>query len=103
MTDNINIQQNINQVNVSEQKNEVIVSSVGVQGPPGLGATTLFYTFEQQTSSSSWTIIHNLGYYPSVTIQDYGKISIEGSVNYVDSNSLIITFSTPISGYAYLS
>ena len=103
MNDNININQNINQINVSEQKNNVIVSSVGTQGIPGVGATNLFYTFEQQTSSSSWTITHNLGYYPSVVIQDYGKISIEGSVNYVNPNSLIITFSVPVSGYAYLS
>jgi hypothetical protein len=35
VTDNININQNINQINVSEQKNNVIVSSVGTQGAPG--------------------------------------------------------------------
>ena len=35
MNDNININQNINQINVSEQKNNVIVSSAGIQGAPG--------------------------------------------------------------------
>ena len=35
MNDNININQNINQINVSEQKNNVILSSVGTQGPQG--------------------------------------------------------------------
>lgn len=75
----------------------------GVQGPPGQGATTLSYTFEQQVDSASWSINHNLGYRPAVTVQDYGKITIEGEINHINANTLIITFSAAISGYAYLS
>lgn len=113
--------------NVSEivvEPNEIVVSSTGVQGPkgdvgsqgplgpqgpqgpqgpPGVGVEVLSYTFEQQISSSSWTINHNLGYRPATTVQDYGKITIEGEVNHVSVNSLTITFSAPVSGYAYLS
>lgn len=76
----------------------------GSQGPIGpAGPSGTNYTFEQQSDSASWVVDHNLGYRPAVTVQDYGKITIEGELNYIDANRLNITFSESISGYAYLS
>jgi len=123
----IEVYQDVNVSEVTVQSNEITISSTGVQGPkgetgqtgqvgpqgatgpegpqgpPGQGATTLSYSFEQQSDSASWSIIHNLGYRPAVTVQDYGKITIEGEINHIDASNLTITFSAPISGYAYLS
>ena len=75
----------------------------GPQGPAGPGVANLSYAFEQQVPTTQWNIPHNLGYRPSITIQDYGKIVIEGEIEHVDINNLKVTFSTAISGYAYLS
>lgn len=75
----------------------------GPQGTPGQGAEQLNFTFEQQTDSASWSITHNLGYRPNVTVQEYGNITVEGQVTHMSANYLTIEFNTAISGYAYLS
>ena len=55
------------------------------------------------SSQTTWNITHSLPYQPSVTtIDTYGNI-VEGSVNYVDSTHITITFSVPVAGYAYLA
>ena len=61
------------------------------------------YVHNQSATSSSWTIVHNLGYNPSVVVKDSAQNIIEGDVSYNDSNSLTVTFSVGTSGYAYLS
>lgn len=113
------------EVNVVEEVNEVVIASEGPIGPKGLdGAQGLqgpqgpqgekgdkgdagdsggFYTYEQQVDSDTWTINHNLGYRPSVIVQDYAKNTVEGDIDHADTNTLTITFSYPIIGYAYLS
>jgi hypothetical protein len=110
VTDNININQNVNEITVTQQANNVIISSVGIQGIQGLkgdagnnGINGGNFTFEQQTNATIWNITHNLGYRPAVTVQDYGKITLEGDLSHTDANSLILTFSQAVSGYAYLS
>jgi len=78
---------------------------VGPQGPPGVdGETqTIAYTHIQNEVSSTWSIIHNLGFYPNVSTTDVTGFGIEGTVNYVDTNSLIVTFGIATTGNAYLS
>lgn len=122
-----------NSVSVEVSSNEVQVASSGVQGPKGdqgdtgpqgpvgprgeTGETGLTgpqgpkgdrgdgasYTFEQQSDSAVWNIHHNMGYRPAVQVQRYDKINLEGEVDHVDANNLTLTFSDPVSGYAYLS
>lgn len=66
-------------------------------------APLVSYQHSQQATSNTWTINHNLGYQPAVTIKDnYGQI-IEGHVTYNSINSLTVEFSVAITGYAYLS
>jgi hypothetical protein len=61
------------------------------------------YTHGQTATSATWTIVHNLGFNPNVTVKDnYGNV-IEGYITYNDSNTLTVEFSNPLSGYAYLS
>jgi len=113
MTDNINVTQNVNTINITQQPNNVTVSSVGlqgIQGPKGDAGTNGTnglnggnFTFEQQSNATIWNITHNLGYRPAVTVQDYGKITLEGDLSHTDANSLVLTFSQAVSGYAYLS
>ena len=65
-------------------------------------------THEQQSASSQWNIVHNLGFKPAVSVMDYAKTNIECDIEHVDENELILRFiqaGVPIqvSGYAYLS
>lgn len=73
----------------------------GPQGPPGLD--TGYYRHTQAAPISVWSVEHNLGFYPSVFVQDSAGSVVYGDVNYVDQNNLTITFGTAFGGFANLS
>ena len=78
----------------------------GPQGPPGPGGgggSGGSYTHTQMVASALWTIAHNLGYRPAVTVYDTASDQIWGDVDHVDVNNLTIAFSSAISGSAYMS
>lgn len=78
----------------------------GVQGPAGVVETIVpFVSFEytQGSASNSWTINHNLGFKPNVTVVDSAGNIMEGEITYTNSNSLTVSFSAGFSGKAYLS
>ena len=62
-----------------------------------------FFTFTQAGSSATWTIEHNLEKFPSVTVIDSANNVVYGNTTYTDENNLIINFSAPFSGKAYLN
>ena len=132
MSEKIIVEPIVYDINITEEKNEIVIADSGLQGPPGetgpqgpqgsqgvQGETgpqgekgdkgdpgdpeNISFRFEQQSNSDTWTINHNLGYRPAVLTQDYFNTTIEGSLQHQSANTLIITFSEPISGYAYLS
>lgn len=57
----------------------------------------------QGSASATWTIAHNLGFYPSVTVFLSSGDVVEGAISHVDQDNLTLTFSVAISGTAYLS
>lgn len=70
----------------------------GKEGPPGKG-----FVFHEGASSAVWTVVHGLGKYPSVTVQDTAGDEVDGVIVYVSEEELTITFSSAFSGTAYLS
>lgn len=77
----------------------------GPQGEPGIDGTTvtIAYTHNQSAVSSSWSILHNLGFYPNVTTVDSSGATVEGNIAYDSLNQITITFSVGLTGIAYLS
>ena len=61
------------------------------------------YVHNQSTSASIWTISHNLGFFPSVTVVDSGGTTVIGDVSYITENQVSITFSAAFGGKAYFS
>lgn len=59
------------------------------------------YVHNQTAASALWTVTHNLGKYCAVTVADSGGNIIVGNVTYVDTNKLLIRFSSAVSGRAY--
>jgi len=49
------------------------------------------------------TVTHNLGKFPSVTIVDDNNEVVVGQVDYINTNVLQVTFSTPFKGCAFLN
>lgn len=61
------------------------------------------YIHTQLTASTSWTIDHTLGKYPSVTIVDSGNNVVVGDIQYNTTNQLTVTFQSSVSGKAYIN
>lgn len=57
----------------------------------------------QSVATIEWNIIHELNCYPSVTVVDETKTEVIGGIEYIDLNTLKITFSAAFSGQAYLN
>jgi hypothetical protein len=110
MTDKIVVVQSSTPSIVVEENNAQLVNVTGMVGPKGDtgpkgddGTPGGSYTHNQSALSATWTINHDLNFNPNVTAQDSGGSTIEGNVEYINSNSLTITFSAASSGVAYLS
>ena len=61
------------------------------------------YVYEQSVAASSWTIQHNLGRYPAVTVVDTAGTEVVGDVQYINENQIILNFRVTFSGTAYLN
>lgn len=89
----------------------------GLQGPTGPAGPTgppgdlvagdipalVAYTHNQIVASNLWTIVHNLDFYPQLTVFDSAGSMVEGAVTHTDETTLTIAFSAAISGIAHLS
>ena len=69
-------------------------------GGGGGGATTYIHT--QVTPLTTWTVVHSLGRFPIVTVVDSGNSELLADLQYVDVNSLTLTFGASTSGKAYV-
>ena len=95
---------------VVEVDSGAIVVEIGTSGPQGPAGQDGFATVSdishihtQAIPSNEWTIVHNLSFYPSITVVDSSGNVVEGSYNYQDENTIITSFSGAFSGKAYLS
>jgi len=61
------------------------------------------FVFIQGIPSATWNITHSLGKFPSVSVVDTANQLMYGDTEYINENSLTITFSAPFSGKAYLN
>lgn len=59
--------------------------------------------FTQGSASSTWTISHDLGGYPSVTVVNSTGTVVVGTVTYNSTSEIQIEFTAPFSGTAYLT
>jgi len=72
-----------------------------VMSSPILGATTFVHA--QGGASTTWTVTHNLGRFPSATIVTDSNVVVIGDITYNSINQLTISLATADSGKAYLN
>jgi hypothetical protein len=68
-----------------------------------LAFPSVAFNHQQGVSSTTWSITHNLNFYPNVTVVDSAGTIVEGEITYTNRNSLVLNFQTAFSGNAYLS
>ena len=62
------------------------------------------YVHNQNSTTASWVIVHNLKTYPSVTIISSGGSNVVGEITYNSENQLTVAFSgSGFQGKAYLN
>ncbi len=97
-------------VSVIEQPVEVTIGFAGPQGPKGdqgdpgeVQFEDLSYVHVQNAATETWNIVHGLNFIPNITVVDSGGTVVEGSYNYPNANTVVLSFSSAFSGKAYLS
>lgn len=83
----------------------VTYTVLGVQGPPGADGEGANETFVhvQDAPAAVWSVQHDLGRWPSVTIVDSAGNNVFGAVKYHSEDLVEISFSAAFSGRAYLN
>jgi hypothetical protein len=69
----------------------------------GGGGSDVKYTHTQGSAATTWTITHNLGLFPVVSVVDNSGDEILANVHYTSNNQITISFDVAQAGKAYLS
>ena len=94
---------NISGVSTVATTTTVSQPEINVAGAGVITPKDSHYTPNPHSVSDSWSVTHNLGKKPSVTVVDSADTVLYGAVSYTDDNSLTITLSAPTSGKAYMN
>jgi hypothetical protein len=79
-----------------------VVGEQGVQGVQGIPGPIFYYKHIQSLASGDWTIVHNLGKIPNVSVILEGEV-IGVPINHIDINTSYISFATPQVGEVIFS
>lgn len=97
-----------NKVIIEETRNQVLIdqdtpNNVLVRSSVTLAGKTRRHVHTQGAASSTWNITHPLGGHPAVTVVDSAKNVVIGDVQYIDTETIVVTFNGSFSGYAFLT
>lgn len=92
-----------------DQSNEVVITTdvqlipgpQGPQGPPGPSGAAGF-SFTQGSPSTTWTINHNLGFYPVCEVFSVGGLFVEVEAINLSLNTVQLNFNSAVAGTARL-
>lgn len=95
---------------ITEKSGTNVVVSNSTTAPSTISVKGIFsgtgdshFVFTQSIPESIWEITHNLGKKPAVTVVDSGDSVVVGEVEYINLNSVRLTFAGAFSGKAYFN
>lgn len=88
-----------------DEVESVQIVTAGTQGPPGPPGVSSNASFQhtQAAASDTWTVNHNLGFRPAVSILSVGGREMWAEVIHTSVNQFIAYFDAPTSGIAICS
>lgn len=102
----INSGDSINVVVEQAASNTILIpkptTSVSIRGVIG-GSGDAHYTHTQSSPEAVWEVTHNLGKKPSVIVVDSADTVVMGEIEYINLNSVRLTFVGAFSGKAYFN
>ena len=90
-------------INGSLNPTEHLVGTLGVTGGSIPAEGDKHFVYQQNVPSNRWVITHNLNKYPAVSVVDSAGTVVIGDCEYINTNSVILTFSGEFSGKAYFN
>lgn len=93
----------LNRLNTSAKSDLVTAINELAAREIGGGSSGIAFTHTQVSASTLWTINHNLGFRPAVSILDSGGNEIEANVVHTGPDQLFIHFAIPVAGMARLT
>jgi hypothetical protein len=100
---------NFYDLSLAKTKSNGAISDTTIYGIDLFAGADVNYKHHQNSASTTWSINHNLGKFPSVSIkfsssdQIYSNVGAFAGVIYTDENNLTINLAAAESGYAYLN
>lgn len=95
----VNITQSgYNKTTIAKQPVE---NQIDIRGLKGGGDKN--YVHVQSSPSAQWTASHNLGKKPAVVVVDSADEVVYGEIEYIDDNTVTLTFVGAFSGKAYFN
>jgi hypothetical protein len=78
-----------------------ILTPIGLPGPAGAsGGGGSAYTHTQSTPATTWTINHNLGFRPDISLRTVGNVEFEGDITHTTINQSVVSLSVATAGSA---
>lgn len=85
----------------------VVVRDTGLQGPPGpegpAGAPESFHEYVQASPAATWTIVHGIVRRVHVTVLSTAREVVFADVDQSTPGTVVVTFSAPFAGSAFVS
>lgn len=88
---------------LSTESKASLVTAINELAARNPSVSGVAYTHLQSLPSALWTINHNLGMRPAVTIVDVGGNEVEADVAHQSVNQLVVRFAIPVAGLARLN
>lgn len=64
----------------------------------GGGASASHFVQQVTVASAQWTVIHDLGFMPNVTVLDHNGEEVGDAVQYIDINTVVVNWPSPMTG-----
>ncbi len=100
---------NFYDLSLTSTKSNGSISDTTIYGIDLFAGSDVNFVHHQNSANTTWTINHNLGKFPSVSIkfsssdEVYSNVGAFAGVIYTNENSLTINLAAAESGYAYLN
>lgn len=100
---------NFYDLSLTKTKSNGSISDTTIYGIDLFAGSDVSFVHHQNSANTTWTINHNLGKFPSVSIkfsssdEVYSNVGAFAGVIYTNENSLTINLAAAESGYAYLN
>lgn len=95
------VEDTANRVIVNQDAPNQVAVRIGV--PLSTSVITRRFVFSQDSPSAAWAIEHPLGGRPSITVVDSSGTVVIGEVTYISDTQIMVEFTAPFSGFAYLT